>query len=203
MGLYSSRILPWLIDRGMRNEVMTRHRPRIPPRAVGRVLEIGIGAGRNFPFYSDAVHHLFGIEPSDCLRQAAGGAAERLRFPVSLIAAGAEQIPLDTDSIDTIVSTWSLCSIPAIDSALQEMRRVLKPAGRFLFMEHGLAPDVGVVRMQQRMAPVFGLLAGCNPTRQMAQLISSAGFRIEAIETSYLDGPRFLSYHYIGEARPA
>lgn len=203
MSLYSSRILPWLIDRGMRNKVMMRHRPRIPPRASGRVLEVGIGAGRNFAFYGDDVQHLFGIEPSDYLRQAAARSAANLRFPVTLIAAGAEQIPLDDGSIDTIVSTWSLCSIPGIESALLEMRRVLKPSGRFLFMEHGRAPDVEVARIQERLAPAFGLLAGCDPTRPMADLIRCAGFRMAAMETSYLDGPRFLSYHYIGEARPA
>ncbi len=203
MGCYTRRILPWLIDRGMRNKVLTRYRPRVPPKASGRVLEIGIGAGRNFPFYTRAVEHLFGLEPSDYLRNAAAMAAASVPFPLSLIAAGAEEIPLESASMDTVVSTWSMCSIPDIETALAEMRRVLKPGGRLLFMEHGRAPDADVCHTQDRLTPLFQLLAGCNPGRPMQKLITAAGFRIGDIESAYLEGPRFLAYHYIGEARPA
>ncbi len=202
MGFYQRRVLPWVIDRGMRNTVMARYRPRIPPLASDRVLEVGLGAGMNLPYYGASVTHLFGIEPTTALRDAAAAAADTARFPVTLLDCGAEAIPLETGSIDTVVSTWTLCSIPGIEAALGEMRRVLKPGGRLLFMEHGRAPDADVARLQDRLAPVFRGLAGCNPNRPIDQLVAAAGFGFEQMERSYLDGPRFLSFHYIGVARP-
>jgi SAM-dependent methyltransferase len=123
-------------------------------------------------------------------------------FPVTLIGAGAESIPLESGSIDTVVSTWSLCSIPGVETALQEMRRTLKPGGRLIFMEHGRAPEADVARLQDRLAPVFRLLAGCNPNRPIGDLIAGAGFRITGMEAGYLEGPRFVAYHFVGEARP-
>jgi ubiquinone/menaquinone biosynthesis C-methylase UbiE len=203
MSFYANRLLPWLIDRGMRNKAMTRYRPRIPPLAEGRVLEIGVGAGLNIPFYTSRVRHLFALEPSDYLRSVAASAAGAAPFPVTLIGSGAESIPLESASVDTVVSTWSLCSIPGIEAALVEMRRVLKPAGRLVFMEHGRAPEADVARLQDRLAPVFRALAGCNPNRPMARLITEAGFRIDVMDASYLEGPRFIAYHYVGEAKPA
>ena len=203
MSFYQRRVLPWLIDRGMRNKVMTRYRPRIPPQAEGRVLEVGVGAGRNFPYYTGRVRHLFGLEPADALRQSAAKVADAMPFPVTLIASGAENIPLESGTLDTVVSTWTLCSIPKVELALREMRRVLKPGGRLLFMEHGQAPDADVARLQNRLAPALRLLAGCNPNRPIDRLIVEAGFRFAEIEKCYLDGPRFIAYHYVGEARPA
>jgi ubiquinone/menaquinone biosynthesis C-methylase UbiE len=200
---YERRVLPRLIDRGMRNKVMTKYRPRIPRLAGGRVLEIGTGAGLNFPFYGRSVTHLFALEPSDALRDAAAGAAIALPFPVTLVGSGAEDIPLESASVDTIVSTWTLCSIPEVAAALGEKRRVLKPAGRLLFMEHGLAPEPEVVVKQKRWAPVLRAVAGCNPDRPIDRLIRDAGFDFGEIERCYLDGPRFIAYHYVGEARPA
>ena len=202
MDYYERRVLPWLIDRGMRNKVMTRYRPRIPQLAAGRVLEVGVGAGLNFPYYGSRVTHLFGLEPSDALRDAAAAGAMTLPFPVTLIATGAEEIPIRSQSIDTVVSTWTLCSIPDVASALREMRRVLAPHGRFLFMEHGLAPEADVVRQQERWAPLLRAIAGCNPDRPIDRLIADAGFTFREIERCYLDGPRFIAYHYVGDARP-
>lgn len=202
MGIYSRHILPVLIDRGMRNKAMTEHRPHIPSLATGRVLEVGIGSGLNIPHYTDAIDHLFGLEPSSKLIELAGREAVQVSFPVDFIESGAEDIPLDKQSIDTVVSTWTLCSIPDIEAALAEIRRVLKPDGRFLFIEHGLAPDPPVVRWQKRLAPVFRTLAGCNPDRPMDELIGAAGFSLERMQREYLDGPKFLAYHYQGEARP-
>ncbi len=202
MGFYERRVLPWLIKRGMRNSLMTRYRPRIPPLAEGKVLEIGIGTGLNLPFYTRSVRHLFGLEPSDVLRESAAEIAESMPYPVTLLACGAEHIPLQNNSIDTVVSTWTLCSIPAVESALREARRVLRPTGRLIFMEHGRAPDPGVARLQDRLAPALRLLAGCNPNRPIDRLIAEAGFAFAEIERGYLEGPRFISYHYVGEARP-
>jgi ubiquinone/menaquinone biosynthesis C-methylase UbiE len=202
MGFYQRHVLPWLIDRGMRNSAMTKLRPRIPPLATGRVLEVGVGAGLNFPYYGRTVRHLFGLEPADPLRDAAAAAAESVPFPVTLIGAGAEAIPLESASVDTIVTTWTLCSIAGLEAALCEMRRVLKPQGRLLFMEHGAAPDPEVARTQQRLAPLLRAVAGCNPDREIDRLIEGAGFAFNTIERGYLEGPRFLAYHYVGAATP-
>jgi len=203
VSFYQSRVLPWLIERGMRNSLMAKHRPRIPPLASGDVLELGIGTGLNLPYYTREVRRLFGVEPSDALRAAAAEIADSMPYPVTLLACGAEEIPLATASIDTVVSTWTLCSIPGVERALRETRRVLKPGGRLIFMEHGRAPDAAVARLQDRLAPAFRLLAGCNPNRAIDRLISDAGFSFAEIERRYLEGPRFITYHYVGEARPA
>lgn len=203
MSFYQRRILPWLIDRGMRNKAMTKYRPQVPALAEGEVLEIGVGSGLNFPHYSARVSHLYGLEPSDYLREAAVPNTAGLPFPVSLIGAGAENIPLESASIDTVVSTWTLCSIPRVEDALLEVRRVLKPTGRLIFLEHGRAPDADVARTQDRFAPVLRTVAGCNPNRAIAELIQDAGFAFTDIEQRYFDGPRFIAYHYIGAARPA
>lgn len=203
MSFYQRRVLPWLIERGMRNSLMTRYRPRIPPLASGDVLEIGIGTGLNLPYYTTSVRHLFGLEPADALRESAAEVADSMPYGVTLLASGAESIPLESGSIDTVVSTWTLCSIPKVELALQETRRVLKPGGRLIFMEHGRAPDAAVARLQDRLVPAFRLLAGCNPNRPIDRLITEAGFCFREIEKSYLEGPRFIAYHYVGEARPA
>jgi len=202
MGFYQRHILPHLIAGGMRNSAMAENRPRIAPRANKRVLEVGLGSGLNIPLYTDAVEHLFGLEPLEGLRERARPLAEAAPFPVELMDASAEDIPLEDNSIDTVVSTWTLCSIPDIETALLEMRRVLKPGGRLLFMEHGHAPDPEVVKWQKRLRPVFTRLAGCDLNRRIDALIEGAGFEFSSLDRNYLDGPRFLSYHYIGTATP-
>lgn len=201
MGFYERNILPRIISAGMKNPAMAKHRPRIPPLARGRVLEVGLGSGLNIPYYS-GVERLFGLEPSERLRNEAAPVADQAPFPVELIAAGAESIPLEASSIDTVVSTWTLCSIPELERALAEIRRVLRPDGRLLFLEHGRAPDPGVAKWQDRLAPVFRNLAGCNPNLQMDELITASGFRFVEIERRYFDGPRFISWHYTGSATP-
>lgn len=200
MSFYADRIMPRLIAAGMRNKAMTRYRPQIPALATGRVLEVGMGSGLNLPYYTRHVTHLFGLEPSALLRQQAADACLATPFPVELLAAGAESIPLATHSVDSVVSTWTLCSIPELDQALIEIRRVLKPGGRLLFLEHGRAPDPAVSRWQDRLAPVFRGLAGCNPNRQIDASITAAGFRMAEIERKYLEGPRFIAWHFIGQA---
>lgn len=201
MGLYQDRIMPRLISAGMKNPSMAEYRPRIPARARGRVLEVGIGSGLNLPHYPGTVERVFGLEPSAALRAEAAGLAREAPFPVELLAAGAEQIPLPDQSIDCVVSTWTLCSIPELDRSLAEVRRVLRPGGELLFLEHGRAPDAGVAAWQDRLAPLLRGLAGCNPNRQIDAAIAAAGFRFVDIERTYLKGPRFLSYHFWGCAR--
>ena len=202
MGFYSEHIVPILVERGMKNKVIRKYRPRVPPLATGRVLEIGFGTGMNLPYYSAEIEHLFGLEPSGKLLVRAEENISRARFPVDVIQSGAEDIPLESNSLDTIVTTWTLCSIAPIEEALQEMRRVLKPGGRLLFLEHGRAPDKKIARLQRRMTPVFRTLAGCRLDRPMTPIIAAAGFRFLELEEKYFDGPKFLSFHYTGQATP-
>jgi SAM-dependent methyltransferase len=199
---FHDSVQPRLIDRGMRNPEMRRRRAQVPSQAEGRVLELGAGAGLNLPHYGHRVSHLFALEPADVVRSAVARAALTARFPVTLLGSGAEAVPLDGGSVDTVVTTWTLCSIPDLGSALREVRRVLKPTGRLLFMEHGLAPDPAVARVQARWAPVLRAVAGCQPDRAIDTEIEHAGFRFDAIERAWFDGPRFLSWHFTGAARP-
>ncbi len=201
MGWYENRILPVLIDRGMRNEVMAEHRATTVPLASQTVLEVGLGSGLNIPYYTNKVDRLYGLEPSQDLLGKAALLADAAPFPVELLAAPAEDIPLENDSVDTVFSSWTLCSIPSLKVALKEMRRVLRPGGRFIFIEHGRAPDANVAKWQDRIAPVLRVLAGCSPNKKMDDLIVEAGFEVTQMEKSYLKGPKFISYHYIGQAR--
>jgi ubiquinone/menaquinone biosynthesis C-methylase UbiE len=203
MGFWSDSILPRMIDRGMRNDFMAEHRYRAAPLASGRVLEIGSGSGLNLPLYTDQVEHVFGLEPSEYLREKAQEFVPAAPFPVDFIDASAEAIPLERDSVDTVVSSWTLCSIPDIETTLQEIRRVLRADGRFIFIEHGRSPDEKVRRWQDRLVPVSTRLLGCSLNRPMDLLIEEAGFRLTEIEAGYLKGPKLISYHYIGQALPA
>jgi ubiquinone/menaquinone biosynthesis C-methylase UbiE len=202
VGWYAERVLPALVARGMDNKQMRKYRPLVAPLATGRVLDVGIGPGLNLAHYGAAVTHIFGLEPSDRLRQQAATRAGSAPCPVELLAAGAESIPLDDDSIDTVVTTWSLCAIADIEIALQELRRVLKPAGRLLFLEHGRAPDAGVARWQNRLTRLSRPLLGCALNRPMDTLIDAAGFRFTDLRREYFDGPRFIAFHYVGQAQP-
>ena len=200
MGWYQQKIFPVMIDRGMRNPSMTKYRPQIAPLASKTVLEVGVGSGLNFPHYTDQVDRLYGLEPSPELIEKARPMAENVAFPVDFLPNPAEDIPLEDNSVDTVLSSWTLCSIPEIKTALKEMRRVLKPDGRFIFIEHGLAPDANIQKWQRRLVPVFRVLAGCDIARKMDELIAEAGFEFDELENKYLDGPKFIAYHFIGQA---
>jgi len=200
MGLYDNRILPHLIAITMRHRELAPYRVRIAGGARGRVLEVGIGAGANLPFYSAGVDEIFGLDPSGkLLRMAAQAGA-----PAHLLGGSAEAIPLESHSVDTVVTTWTLCSIPDAHAALGEMRRVLKPGGRLLFVEHGLSPDRRVRWFQHRLTPVWRRIGGgCHMNRAIDSLILEAGWRLEKIDTGYLRGPNPATYMYEGSALPA
>ena len=155
MGFYGDVILPRLLDLAMRNKDLVPFRERVIGAAEGRVLEIGVGSGRNLPFYRAPVTEVLALEPAPRLVSMARSASRRASIPVSFLEASAEAIPLDGHSVDTVVTTWTLCSIPQAATALADMRRVLRPGGRLLFVEHGLAPDDGVRRWQDRLTPVW------------------------------------------------
>jgi ubiquinone/menaquinone biosynthesis C-methylase UbiE len=203
MGFYTDVVLPRLCDLAMRNKQLVPFRERVIGAAEGRVLEIGVGSGRNLPFYRAPVSQLLALEPAARLVSMARSASDERRIPVSFVEASAEAIPLDQHSIDTIVSTWTLCSIPQAATALQEMRRVLRPGGRLLFVEHGLAPEQAVRWWQDRLTPVWRRISGgCHLNRPIRSLIEDAGFRIDRIQTGYIPGPRPMTFMYEGSARP-
>lgn len=160
MGLYSRYILPRLLDLGARAEEATRYRQMVIPRAKGSVLEVGIGSGLNLPFYSHDIERLYGIDPSPELLRMARPKVNQVPFPVEFFNQSAEQIPLEDQSVDTVVTTWVLCSIPDVTHALREMRRVLKRDGEIIFVEHGFSPDPKVQAWQNRISPSARGLAG-------------------------------------------
>ena len=205
MGLYAKYVLPHLINLAMRNRDVTRLRAESVPHARGEVLEIGMGSGLNLPFYPLGIRCLYGVDPSMELQRVAAKRKSAVPFEVTYFRQSAEDsIPLDDFSIDTIVMTWSLCSIPNPKAALQQMRRVLKPDGRMIFIEHGRSPDPNVMRWQDRITPLWKRIGGgCHLNRKMDDLIRAAGFQIIEQKNFYLPGPRPMTYTYQGIAAPA
>jgi ubiquinone/menaquinone biosynthesis C-methylase UbiE len=203
MGFYNDRILPHVINLAMRNRELKSYRERVVSQARGRVLEIGIGSGLNLDFYGSRVDTILGLDPATRLLEMAQDAANHSKIPVTLITGSAQDIPIDRGSIDTLVTTWTLCSIPDAAAALQEMRRVLKPGGRLLFVEHGSAPEESVRKWQNRLNPVWKTIGGgCNLNRPIRALIEGAGFRMIRLETGYAKGPKPMAYFYEGSAGP-
>jgi ubiquinone/menaquinone biosynthesis C-methylase UbiE len=201
MGFYQNRILPRLIDLAMRNRELASYRERVLSAAEGRVLEIGIGSGMNLPFYAGRVTQIVGLEPAPRLLEMTREAAKDSSIPVELLSASAEDIPLPDHEFDTVVTTWTLCSIPAASAALDEVRRVLKPTGQLLFVEHGRSPEEGVKRWQNCLTPVWKRIGGgCHLNRPIRELIEGAGFRIEQLQTGYMKGPKPMTYMYEGRA---
>ncbi len=204
MGFYQHHVLPRLLHFAMRQPPLLPFRERIIGGAQGRVLEVGIGSGLNLPLYGPAVDTVIGLEPSPELLRMARDRAATARVPVQLLEASAEAVPLDTASIDTVVMTWTLCTIPDPHRALAELRRVLKPGGALLFVEHGRAPEPGVARWQDRLDPLWRRVAGgCHLNREIDHLITGSGFRIDALANARLAGPRTHTFLYEGRARPA
>lgn len=201
MGLYSKLILPRLINLAMQHEGAAARRAVLIPMATGSVLEVGVGSGLNLPFYSPAVGRLHGVDPSAELLAMARRKIGLVPFPVELTCQSAERLPVDRASVDTVVVTWTLCSIPNPIDALREMKRVLKPGGQLLFVEHGFASDPKVQAWQRRINPIWRRFAGgCNLDRRIDELIKSAGFEISRLQTDYLPGPRPMTYTYEGSA---
>ncbi|UCD67385.1 MAG: class I SAM-dependent methyltransferase [Betaproteobacteria bacterium] len=204
MNIYDRYILPPLTHYACATPLLARHRAALIPAARGQVLEIGIGSALNLDYYNaGSISGLTGIDPSRQLLAYAEKHIDRADFPVNLIAGSAESLPLPEASVDTIVVTFSLCSIPDVAAALEEMRRVLKPDGRLLFCEHGLAPETSVQRWQQRLDPLWGKIAGgCHLARNIPRLLSDANFRCAELQSAYLPhAPRFAGYIYRGSAK--
>jgi ubiquinone/menaquinone biosynthesis C-methylase UbiE len=205
MGLYAKYVLPHVINLAMKNKDVTRLRAESLPQACGEVLEIGIGSGLNLPFYSSGVRRVYGVDPSTELQRMAARRKSAVPFDVEFFTQSAEErIPLGDSSIDTIVMTWSLCSIPNPKAALQQMRRVLKPEGRMIFIEHGRSPDRAVTSWQDRLTPIWKRIGGgCHLNRKPDDLMRAAGFQITQEKNFYLRGPRPMTYTYQGMAAVA
>lgn len=203
MGVYSSYVLPRIIDKVCAQKNMAELRTNYVPRATGNVLEIGLGSGHNLEHYTESVIKVTAIDPAEEVTDLAQERIATAVPPVQLLNTSAEKIPFESDTFDTVVSTWTLCSIPDVTSALAEIRRVIKPGGQFIFIEHGASPDEKIVRWQQRIEPVWKFCGGgCHLTRNAPRLIEAAGFSLPELETGYYSGPRWVSYTYRGVARP-
>jgi ubiquinone/menaquinone biosynthesis C-methylase UbiE len=201
MSLYQRWIVPRLIELSMRQSQLQEYRSGLVPDARGRVLEVGVGSGMNLPFYGTEVREVVGVDPSTELLEMARTRAGEAGVPVTLTRASATSMPLEDASFDTIVMTWTLCSIPDPAVALREMRRVLRPGGTLLFIEHGLSPDADVARWQHRLTPVWRrFTGGCHLDRKVDDLICAAGFDLPELKNEYATGPRPMTYMYEGHA---
>ena len=202
MGVYEDHVLPHLIDLACSTKPTRKQREKVVPGASGEVLEIGFGSGLNLPFYDRSrVSKIWALEPSEGMRRKSAPQVRETGLDVEFIDLPGEEIPLDADSVDTVLVTYTLCTIPDAVSALEGMRRVLKPGGRLLYCEHGKAPDASVHRWQNRLNPTWRRFAGgCNINRDIPELIRAAGFRIKSDERRYIPGVRVLSYNYWGHA---
>ena len=203
MTFYRRRILPRLIDLVMGSQTTMPDRAKYVGLASGTVVEIGVGSGHNLRFYGPSVSKVIGVDPSVELWQLACRRLDDVPCPVEFIAASAEDMSIENATADTVVTTWSLCSIPNPERAVREMRRVLKPAGRLVFVEHGAAPDPRVRRWQNRLTPLWRRAAGgCHLNRPIDTLVAAGGFRLLDLERGYGAGPKPFDYLYKGVATP-
>jgi ubiquinone/menaquinone biosynthesis C-methylase UbiE len=201
MGLYSKYVLPHVIDLAMKNPEARRLRGVWIPQAEGEVLEVGIGSGLNLEFYTQRVRQIHGVDPSLELQRMARKRVGTIDVEF-LLQSVEDPLPLPSGSMDTVVVTWTLCSIPDPRKALLEMKRVLRSDGTLIFIEHGLSPDSGVAAWQDRFTPIWKHIGGgCHLNRKIDEIIRQAGFRISELTTSYVPGPRPMTYTYQGSAQ--
>jgi ubiquinone/menaquinone biosynthesis C-methylase UbiE len=202
MAFYEKYILPKISESLCSSKPITYQRKKVVPLARGRVLEIGIGSGLNFPFYDTAkVDFIWGVDPSEEVRKKAEKRAVNNRLVFEFIESSGNGIPLESNSVDTVLVTYSLCTIPDVFQALGEMRRVLISGGELIFCEHGLAPDGNVRRWQNRLNPIWRRLGGgCNLNRPIPELIEQGGFKIHTMETMYIPGWKPACFNYWGTA---
>jgi len=202
MSWYEQNVLPHMINLACSVKPARKQREKIVPLAEGDVLEIGIGSGLNLPHYDpQKVRKIWGLEPSVGMRRLAEKNLEGMNLDLEFIDLPGEEIPLEANSVDTVLVTYTLCTISDAATALEGMRRVLKPSGRLLFCEHGAAPEENIRRWQNRLnSPWSKIAGGCNMNRNIPEMINAAGFRIVNDERMYIPGLRILSYNYWGSA---
>lgn len=203
MGFYNRHILPRCLDMACGMKPIQMQRQKVVPHAHGKVLEIGIGSGQNLPFYnSDKVTKIIGVDPDDHIWKRSAARREACPIPIERIGLSGEDIPLENNLADTVVVTYSLCTIPDPVKALGEMKRILKPGGQILFSEHGKAPDEKVQRWQDRIDPAWKRIAGgCHSGRDIPAYFKEAGLKFDSLEEMYVPGPKVLGYNYWGAAK--
>ena len=202
MGFYNKYILPKIINAGCGTKPIRKQREKVLPLCKGIVLEIGCGSGLNFSFYEENnIDKLYALEPDKEMLRQAESVVKEVNFPITFLETGAEKIPLEDDSIDTALLTYTLCTIPDPLAALLEIRRVLKKGGKLVFCEHGMAPENSVKKMQNFINSFFLFVGGCNLNRDIPSLIKDAGFLVDNLETMYLPKtPKWFGYNYWGSA---
>jgi ubiquinone/menaquinone biosynthesis C-methylase UbiE len=206
MGLYDKYFLPKFLDVACGSKPILKQREKVVPHCTGRVLEVGMGSGLNLPYYNPSkIDMVFGLEPAPAMVALAKPKADAVPFPVEFIDLPGEEIPLEDNSIDTVLLTYTLCTIPGAEAALAGMRRVLKPGGKLLFCEHGRAPDAAIEKWQNRINGAWRHIAGgCNVNRDIPGLIKASGFNITDMDSMYLPStPRVLGFNYWGSAKKA
>jgi ubiquinone/menaquinone biosynthesis C-methylase UbiE len=204
LGFYEKYILPKFLNCACGTKPINYQREKIVPLAKGIVLDIGIGSGLNIPFYNKSnIDRLYGLDPSEELLKIAKPLAKKNELEIEFLQCSAEAIPLPHNSIDTVLITYTMCTIPDIKLSNSEIMRVLKPEGQLLFCEHGLAPDKNIAKWQRRINPIWSKIAGgCNLNRDIPKLITSSGFKILNMEEMYLPStPKFAGYNYWGVAK--
>ena len=202
MSFYEDKVLPRLQDKVMNRQATREVRARVCAGLTGKVVEIGFGTGLNVHYYPPEVTMVFAVEPSRVCMELAEPRISRSNTPVELAGLTGEHLDLPSQEFDVVLSTWTLCTIPDLSAALEELRRVLKPGGAFHFVEHGHAPDTKTAHWQRRIEPLNKKLAGgCHLTRRISESIAQAGFRIEHLDTYYFKGePKPFGYTYEGRA---
>ncbi|MGH8986763.1 MAG: class I SAM-dependent methyltransferase [Acidimicrobiia bacterium] len=201
MGFYEERVLPYIVDVALSGREFARLRARAASGLEGEVLEVGFGSGRNVPHYPRAVERVRAVDPATLGRKLAARRVAESPVPVEYVGLDGENLPLGDESVDHVLTTWTLCTIPDVDRALAEIRRVLRPGGALHFLEHGRSPDAKVVRWQDRITPINRRLAGgCHPNRPIDTLVTGADLEITRLENYYVRGPKPLSYMFEGVA---
>ena len=202
MGIYSKYFLPKIVHWACSLKPQMKQREKVIPLARGQVLEIGIGSGLNLPYYdATKVTRLWGLEPSPEMVRIAAAMVHSVGFPVEFIGLPGDEIPLDDNSVDTVVTTYTLCSISDTEPALRQMARILRPGGQLIFCEHGSAPDESVRAWQNRVTPIWKRLAGgCHLNRNIPSVLEQGGFKVVDLETMYIPGWRPASFNFWGSA---
>ncbi|MBD2579815.1 class I SAM-dependent methyltransferase [Oscillatoria sp. FACHB-1406] len=203
MNLYDRFIFPRLLDLSMSSSALARYRQTVLEEVEGKVLEVGFGTGLNLSYYPKTIQKIVAVDPNLTMKQLAQKRIDRSPIQVEFCQLSGESLPMEDNCFDSVVCTWTLCSIPQVEVALREIYRVLNSDGRFFFVEHGLSPDRDVQVWQNRLNPIQKRLgAGCNLNRNITRLIEEANFKIEEIEREYIENtPKFLGYFYRGVAR--
>lgn len=201
VGFYADQLLPRFTNVVLSNAAFRAIRARVVSGLSGQVLEVGFGSGLNVPFYPTEVTRVLAVDPATVGRRLAAGRLAESTVPVEFVGLDAAQLPVDSESVDHVLVTWTMCTIPDVEQALGEMRRVLRAGGQLHFAEHGRSPDPGVARWQDRLTPLQRRVAGgCHLNRPIDRLLADAGFAVTRLENFYVPGPRAMGYMYEGVA---